>query len=787
MGSSKSKDQIENDLNNRNSFLKKNDENIIRNKENNQKITNKIDELSNDLDSNEMKKLLTKLKNKYRADKDDPYIEKFHKQIIIKSDLNESEKLLNKSNNDLISKKTFLDEHRNEVNKLRIKKFKNEPKFQDLIKKNQIKNNKIVRKEMDKSIEINYEFTNESDPNEWKNLLVKLKKNESLNSYAKSKKRIDFQNTNELIQFFSKFSNKTNIDLAWLIYLWIAENIEYNLDTFDKPGTTDPETVLKTGQTVCEGYVNLFMLICKAVNFECKKLIGYTKGASYKIGQTFNDKEDHTWLALKLDDKYFYIDPTWSNSSKKFNPYWFLTPAQFFKYSHFAPFFQLQEKKISLKEFEELPYFKPDFHLFDLECITHNKSIICSSNTPLFLEFSAPDDVSLIAHLKENDLKIENKVLVQKNLHKIKYGIIVFTPKEHVSYELIIFAKKNSYNLYNDVAKFKVSSNTSIKNEFIPSYSLVFKFDIKCLSHQSVLIDYSTIPLFIEFLVPEDILLIASLNRDDNKIENSILIQKEKFKNGFLVFTSEINVDYMLKFYAKHSNESENSYLSIGDFLITRRGDKPNENIPKYILGFNYDIKCLSHFNKLIRIESNPEVLIFQAPRHTQILIELKNNKNELTVDRLMQQRSLNQENYEIKVILPFNHCFYDLIIYAKNSKHETTFEHVTEFKLIRTNEPYDDRLFLNFFNNDNIESYIFSPIYLNLKLNQLYLFKIYVKNAVQLALKDKNSTWYYLELEKDCIWSLNKSFDSIGHVNLFARTDKNSTSFNAICSYCVI
>ena len=37
MGSSKSKDQIENDLNKRNSFLKKNDENIIRNKENNQK------------------------------------------------------------------------------------------------------------------------------------------------------------------------------------------------------------------------------------------------------------------------------------------------------------------------------------------------------------------------------------------------------------------------------------------------------------------------------------------------------------------------------------------------------------------------------------------------------------------------------------------------------------------------------------------------------------------------------------------------------------------------------
>ena len=73
------------------------------------------------------------------------------------------------------------------------------------------------------------------------------------------------------------------------------------------------------------------------------------------------------------------------------------------------------------------------------------------------------------------------------------------------------------------------------------------------------------------------------------------------------------------------------------------------------------------------------------------------------------------------------------------------------------------------------------------MKLNQLYLFKIYAKNAVQLALKDKNSTWYYLKLEKDYIWTLNKSFDSIGHVNLFARTDINSTSFNAICSYCVI
>ncbi len=40
MGSSKSKDQIENDLNNRNSFLNKNDENTIRNKKIKAKLSN---------------------------------------------------------------------------------------------------------------------------------------------------------------------------------------------------------------------------------------------------------------------------------------------------------------------------------------------------------------------------------------------------------------------------------------------------------------------------------------------------------------------------------------------------------------------------------------------------------------------------------------------------------------------------------------------------------------------------------------------------------------------------
>jgi len=183
----------------------------------------------------------------------------------------------------------------------------------------------------------------------------------------------------------------------------------------------------------------------------------------------------------------------------------------------------------------------------------------------------------------------------------------------------------------------------------------------------------------------------------------------------------------------------------------------------------------------------NPAVLIFQAPKNTKILIELKNNKNELISDRIMQQRSLSQDNYEIKVILPFSNCFYDFILYAKSNSNETNYEHLTEFKLIRYDQLYDDRLFLNFFTIENIESYIFSPIYFNLKLNQLCLFKIYIKNAVSLALRDKNSNWYYLQLEQDHIWSLNKSFDLIGDVHLFARTDINSKSFNAICSYCVI
>ena len=95
-----------------------------------------------------------------------------------------------------------------------------------------------------------------------------------------------------------------------------------------------------------------------------------------------------------------------------------------------------------------------------------------------------------------------------------------------------------------------------------------------------------------------------------------------------------------------------------------------------------------------------------------------------------------------------------------------------------------DQIKFISIYQNELIESYIFKPVEYNLKLNKVYLFKVYLKNVYKVALVDINSNWSYLENLSDSIWSIEKSFNSIGEITLFVKTASTESNFEAICSY---
>ena len=200
------------------------------------------------------------------------------------------------------------------------------------------------------------------DYQEWRVLIDQLKNNGMLNKYAFDKKRNQFRDVNEVIDYFKGSPAKNEIEKAWLIYFWICENIVYDAEGFrtNNYSLNDSDSVFNEGKAVCEGYSNIFLHLCKGLGIECKKIIGYAKGFGFDIGKKF-DESNHAWNAIKINNKWRYVESTWGAGSvsfdfkftKRFKPHYFLTPADIFIFTHFSDQDQDQATRMSLKEFEK--------------------------------------------------------------------------------------------------------------------------------------------------------------------------------------------------------------------------------------------------------------------------------------------------------------------------------------------------------------------------------------------------------------------------------------------------
>jgi transglutaminase/protease-like cytokinesis protein 3 len=329
----------------------------------------------------------------------------------------------------------------------------------------QDQNNPLENLDVKKTNVIDTNLTSEIQ--DWKNLIQSLQKNENLKNYALSTQRTTFKSVDDLIHHLSLYECENTIEKAWLIYLWITDNIEYNIEGYlsGNYGNNDAESVLQTGLGVCKGYAGLFERLCQGLGITCKQISGYSKAFSYKIGNKLT-KENHAWNAIDLNGKWHYVESTWGagyvDSSlnkhvKKFEPYWFLTPADIFIYKHYSEDFQLQSKKISLQEFEAMPSFYLSFHLNGLELLSHKSSVIVAKDDTLIMEFSAPKEICLTASLKIDSQKIENTVFLQRD-HKDPSKIIVkiILPKINTYYDFTLFAKQitSAQKMYNGAAEF---------------------------------------------------------------------------------------------------------------------------------------------------------------------------------------------------------------------------------------------------------------------------------------------------------------------------------------------
>ncbi len=147
-------------------------------------------------------------------------------------------------------------------------------------------------------------------------------------------------------------------------YVWIAENIAYDVRTFlhynpNKYQKVLPNEVLKQRKAVCQGYAELFLAMCQISNIPCYLIPGYSKGIN--TGDRDFTSADHAWNAVKIDEQWQLLNVTWGSGGltdqlkfvKAFNEKYFLTTPEVFVQDHMPldPMWQLLDCPVRMTSF----------------------------------------------------------------------------------------------------------------------------------------------------------------------------------------------------------------------------------------------------------------------------------------------------------------------------------------------------------------------------------------------------------------------------------------------------
>jgi transglutaminase/protease-like cytokinesis protein 3 len=163
------------------------------------------------------------------------------------------------------------------------------------------------------------------------------------------------------------------------IYDWMTDNIAYDVPLFRKIGRKSaeefvelqqPEQVLASKKAVCMGYSILFKDLCNAAGIKAAFISGYSKTVEPQTNRPNIPESLHAWNAVKLNQKWYLCDVTWSAGAVDMNEGQFLKTkneafyltnnSQEFAKRHlpFDPIWQLSSEPLTMREFRlyaELP------------------------------------------------------------------------------------------------------------------------------------------------------------------------------------------------------------------------------------------------------------------------------------------------------------------------------------------------------------------------------------------------------------------------------------------------
>jgi hypothetical protein len=381
-----------------------------------------------------------------------------------------------------------------------------------------------------------------ADSQAFNNLFVQQRQqaidNRSYRSTIESWQPKSLQQLVENIKSFSKA--KSLVDCHWIIYYWIAINIEYDTVSYFKKDYKDQsaEGVFRTRKGVCAGYANLYKYLCEQLQMPCVVVSGFSKGYGFEYRQNPPTRTDHAWNAIEIDHHWYLMESTWGSGhlneqnvfERKLDPSYFLPRPNEMIYHHFPEDvkWQLLRTPVKIDQFMQLPHFRSLGFDFKIELINPRNQVHISflPGRPYALVLiRAPPDIYLMADLKLNgdDIDIDGSHYIMYEKRKQLYRCY-FAPPNIGKYKITIFAKQGDSDIgqYRSVLEFLFDVKQIPNNivSFPKTWKKFFDLGLEVISPQNTHIIKlnGANHAQIRIRAPENVGLVGRLT-DENKKE----------------------------------------------------------------------------------------------------------------------------------------------------------------------------------------------------------------------------------------------------------------------------
>jgi len=303
--------------------------------------------------------------------------------------------------------------------------------------------------------------------------------------------------------------NKTELEKARAIFIWITHNIAYDYKLFNKKKNKrksfkckknincDAEyaewksnyvkKIITKEKGICSGYASLFEEMCKNAGIQCSIVSGYIKDSPGEIGKM--GILDHAWNVMLIDEKYYFLDATWAAGyvpEKRhgklkgfrfmYNDYYWLTPIDKLSRNHFpkdSVWIKNTTYTKAKANYKNTAYIKsnylaytdvlsPDTGVLNIKTgDTIHFEIACSKNISYIQAIANYDDYKTPQEIKDS-----GKEWNEEEIKKQKY--LPFKKEGDIYYFNVIANNKNLrfYDIFFDhqqVLRFKINTIKSLK------------------------------------------------------------------------------------------------------------------------------------------------------------------------------------------------------------------------------------------------------------------------------------------------------------------------------------